>query len=62
MVKNSQQNSSQDMIRGKKKCEQVFQIAMSKVQSPARTTEQQQRVIGKQWALAESSLHNIIQI
>ena len=49
MAKNSQQNSALDMIRGKKACEQVFRTAVSKVRSPARTTEQQQRVIGKQW-------------
>ena len=42
MAKNSQQNLAQDMVRGKKRCEQVFQNAMSK-----GPYEQKQKIVGK---------------
>ena len=44
MAKNSQGVLVQDMIRGKKVCERVFQNAMSK---RLFSDEQQQRVVGK---------------
>ena len=47
MAKNSQQILAQDMVRGKKRCEQVFQNAMSK---------QKQKVIGKQWEIKISCI------
>ena len=47
MSKNSQQNSAQDMIRGKKAGKKMLQNAMCKVLVLARSKEQQQRVIGK---------------
>ena len=46
MAKNSQQNLAQDMVHGRKRCEQVFQNAMSK-----GPYEQKQKVIGEQWGL-----------
>ena len=52
MAKNSQQNLAQDMVRGKKRCEQVFQNAMSK-----GPYEQKQKVIGEQWGLQISCIN-----
>lgn len=36
-----------ELVSGKKVCEKVFQHAIAKITIPARTREQQQRVVGE---------------
>ena len=36
-----------ELVSGKKMCEKVFQHAIAKITIPARTREQQQRVVGE---------------
>ena len=46
-IENTHRVTALDLVRGKKKCERVFQHAIAKVQIPSRTREQQLKVESK---------------
>lgn len=48
-----------ELVSGKKICEKVFQHAVAKITIPARTREQQQKVVGEYHIPEGSVLHTI---
>ena len=46
-IKNTHRETANDLVKGKVKCERVFQHAIARYQIPQRTSEQQKRVEGK---------------
>ena len=46
-IKNAHRSTAYNLVRGKVRCERVFQLATARFQIPQRTSDQQKRVEGK---------------